>query len=123
MPVQTPNYNYYYAGWTLPTSSNVNTIINEKYPASDTDSKLNTAGKKTIKKELMNYSINTLYNSTVKTNYYVLLPSGQSIYDSLNNDISNSTFSYNGNITVGNLTHTIYQSNSISRNINAIIIK
>ena len=71
----------------------------------------------------MDYSINTLYNANEKTNYYVLVPAGHSIYDSLGNDISNSTFSYNGNITVGNQTHTIYQSNNPSRNISAIKIK
>ena len=72
----------------------------------------------------MDYSINTLYNnSKERANYYVLVPTEHSIYDSLGNDISNSTFSYNGNITVGNQTHTIYQSNNPSRYISAIKIK
>ena len=122
-PVQTSNYYYYYAGWTLPTSSNVDTIINEKYPASDVDSNLTTAGKKTTSKSSMDYSSNTLYNSKEKTNYYVLVPTGQSIYDILDTNISNSTFTSQGNITVGNQTHTIYKSNATSRNINAIIIR
>ena len=122
-PVQTSNYYYYYAGWTLPTSSNVDTIINEKYAVSDVDSNLNTAGKKTTSKSSMDYSSNTLYNSNEKTNYYVLVPVGQSIYDSLNTHVSNSAFASQGNITVGNQTHTIYKSTSTSRSINAIIIK
>ena len=122
-PVQTSNYYYYYAGWTLPTSSNVNTIINEKYAVSDVDSNLNTAGKKTTSKSSMDYSINTLYNANGKTNYYVLVPTGQSIYDSLHNDVSNSAFASNGHITVGNKTHTIYKSTSKSRSINAIKIE
>ena len=122
-PVQTSNYYYYYAGWTLPTSSNVDTIINEKYAVSDVDSNLNTAGKKTTSKSSMDYSSNTLYNSKEKTNYYVLVPAGQSIYDSLHNDVSNSAFASNGHITVGNQTHTIYKSTSTSRNISAIIIR
>ena len=122
-PVQTSNYYYYYAGWTLPTSSNVDTIINEKYAVSDVDSNLNTAGKKTTSKSSMDYSSNTLYNSKEKTNYYVLVPAGQSIYDSLKNDVSNSAFASNGHITVGNKTHTIYKSTSTSRNISAIIIR
>ena len=122
-PVQTSNYYYYYAGWTLPTSSNVDTIINEKYAVSDVDSNLNTAGKKTTSKSSMDYSSNTLYNSKEKTNYYVLVPAGQSIYDSLKNDVSNSAFASNGHITVGNQTHTIYKSTSTSRNISAIIIR
>ena len=71
----------------------------------------------------MDYSNNTLYNANEKTNYYVLVPAGHSIYDILDNDISDSTFTSQGNITVGNQTHTIYQSNSTSRSINAIIIK
>ena len=122
-PIQTSNYYYYYAGWTLPTSSNVDTIINEKYAVSDVDSNLNTAGKKTTSKSSMDYSINTLYNANGKTNYYVLVPTGQSIYDILDTNISDSTFTSQGNIVVGNQTHTIYKSNSTSRNINAIIIK
>ena len=122
-PVQTSNYYYYYAGWTLPTSSNVDTIINEKYAVSDVDSNLNTAGKKTTSKSSMDYSSNTLYNSNEKTNYYVLVPTTQSIYDSLKNDVSDSAFTSQGNITVGNQTHTIYKSTSTSRNINAIIIR
>lgn len=122
-PVQTSNYYYYYAGWTLPTSSNVDTIINEKYAVSDVDSNLNTAGKKTTSKSSMDYSINTLYNVNEKTNYYVLVPAGHSIYDILDTNISDSTFTSQGNIVVGNQTHTIYKSNSTSRNINAIIIK
>ena len=122
-PVQTSNYYYYYAGWTLPTSSNVDTIINEKYAVSDVDSNLNTAGKKTTSKSSMDYSINTLYNANRKTNYYVLVPTGQSIYDSFHNDVSNSAFASNGHITVGNKTHTIYKSTSTSRSINAIKIE
>ena len=123
VPIQTSNYYYYYAGWTLPTSSNVDTIINEKYAVSDVDSNLNTAGKKTTSKSSMDYSSNTLYNANEKTNYYVLVPTGQSIYDILDTNISDSTFTSQGNITVGNQTHTIYQSNSTSRSINAIKIK
>ena len=122
-PIQTSNYYYYYAGWTLPTSSNVDTIINEKYAVSDVDSNLNTAGKKTTSKSSMDYSSNTLYNVNGKRNYYVLVPVGQSIYDILGNDVSDSTFTSQGNITVGNQPHTIYQSNSTSRSINAIKIR
>ena len=107
----------------MPTSSNVDTIINEKYAVSDVDSNLNTAGKKTTSKSSMDYSINTLYNANGKTNYYVLVPTGQSIYDILHNDVSNSAFASNGHITVGNKTHTIYKSTSTSRSINAIKIE
>ena len=71
----------------------------------------------------MDYTSNTLYNGNEKINYYVLVPTGHAIYDSLNNNVIASTFTSEGNITVGNQTHTIYISNSTSRNINSIIIK
>ena len=114
---------YYYAGWTLPTTSNVDSIIAETYPASSGSSTNNTAGKKTTSKSTMDYTSNTLYNANSKATYYVLVPTGHAIYDSLNNNVIASTFTSQGNITVGNQTHTIYASNSTSRNINAIIIK
>ena len=114
---------YYYAGWTRPTVDNVETIITETYPAGYGVSNSNTAGKKTTSKSTMDYLSNTLYNGNEKTYYYVLVPTGHGIYDSLNNNVSNSAFTSQGNITVGNQTHTIYQSNATSRYINAIIIK
>ena len=120
--IQQTNY-YYYAGWTLPTASNVDTIIAETYPTSSGSSTTHTAGKKTTSKSTMDYTSNTLYNANVKATYYVLVPTGHAIYDSLNNNVIASTFTSRGNITVGNQTHTIYASNSTSRNINAIIIK
>lgn len=114
---------YYYAGWTLPTVDNVESIIAETYPASSGSSVNNTAGKKTTSKSTMDYTSNTLYNANQKTNYYVLVPTGHAIYDSLNNNVIASTFTSQGNITVGNQIHTVYKSNSTSRYINAIIIK
>lgn len=114
---------YYYAGWTLPTVDNVDTIINETYPVDYGSSETNTAGMKTTAKSEMNYLNNTLYNANEKTYYYVLVPTGHGIYDSLNNNVSNSAFTSQGTITVGNQTHTIYKSNASSRYINAIIIK
>jgi hypothetical protein len=114
---------YYYAGWTLPTVDNVNEIINEEYPAKSGSTVMHKAGKKTTSKSNMDYTSNTLYNANAKATYYVLVPTGHAIYDSLNNNVIASTFTSKGNITVGNQTHTIYASNSTSRNINAIIIK
>ena len=114
---------YYYAGWTLPTTSNVDTIIAETYPAVNGSATMNMAGKKTTSKSTMDYTSNTLYNANAKATYYVLVPTGHAIYDSLNNNVIASTFTSLGNITVGNQTHTIYASNSTSRYINAIIIK
>lgn len=114
---------YYYAGWTLPTAENVDIIIAETYPAASGSSTNHTAGKKTTSKSNMDYTSNTLYNANAKATYYVLVPTGHAIYDSLNNNVIASTFTSKGNITVGNQTHTIYASNSTSRNINAIIIE
>jgi hypothetical protein len=113
---------YYYAGWTLPTVDNVNEIINEEYPAESGSTVMHKAGKKTTSKSNMDYTSNTLYNANVKATYYVLVPTGHAIYDSLNNNVL-EIFTSKGNITVGNQTHTIYADNSTSRNINAIIIK
>ena len=114
---------YYYAGWTLPTADNVEEIINETYPSEYGSSIMNTAGKKSPDKSEMNYLNNTLYYSVQKTNYYVLVPTGHAIYDSLGNNVIASAFTSQGNINVGNQIHTIYKSNNTSRYINAIIIK
>lgn len=116
------NY-YYYAGWTLPTVDNVETIINETYPAEYGSSVMNTAGKKTTSASSMDYTTNNLYNANAKATYYVLVPTGQAIYDSLGNNVIASTFTSQGTINVGNQTHTIYASNSTSRGVNAIIIR
>ena len=120
--LKTTSY-YYYAGWTQPTTSNVDTIIAETYPSASGSTTTHTAGKKTISKSTMDYTSNTLYNSNAKATYYVLVPTGHAIYDSLNNNVITSTFTSQGNITVGNQTHTVYASNATSRNINSIIIK
>ena len=114
---------YYYAGWTQPTASNVDTIIAETYPAESGSTTIHTAGKKTTSKSTMDYTSNTLYNANAKATYYVLVPTGHAIYDSLNNNVIASTFTSKGNITVGGQTHTVYASNGTSRNIGAIIIK
>ena len=114
---------YYYAGWTLPTVSNVDNIISETYPAEGGSTVMHIAGKKTTSKSEMDYTTNSLYNINEKTNYYVLVPTGQAIYDIIGTNVTNSVFSSQGTITVGNQVHTIYKSNSTSRNIGAIIIR
>ena len=113
---------YYYAGWTLPTVDNVNEIINEEYPAESGSTVMHKAGKKTTSKSEMNYLNNTLYNGNAKINYYVLVPSGQTINDDEHTSAL-SAFASQGTITVGNQQHTIYKSNATSRNINAIMIE
>lgn len=117
---------YYYAGWTLPTTSNVETIIAEQYPAESGSSTQHTAGKKTTSKSSFSLASVNLYNSTAKTNYYVLVPTGHAIYDTVFNTVMSSNtdaFTSQGNITVGNQTHTIYKSVNTTRNITSIEIK
>lgn len=114
---------YYYAGWTLPTESNVDIIINETYPAESGSTTINPAGKKTTSKSIMDYTSNTLHNANAKATYYVLVPTGHAIYDPLDNNVVEDFFTSKGNITIGNQTHTIYAYNGTSRNIGAIIIK
>ena len=114
---------YYYAGWTLPTESNVDTIITEQYKAESSSSIINTAGKKTTSKSIMDYSTNTLYNANAKAVYYVLVPPEQSIVDPEDNSsLLGIAFTSQGTINVGNLTHTVYAYTGTSRNINAIKI-
>ena len=114
---------YYYAGWTLPTVDNVNEIINEEYPAESGSTVMHKAGKKTSSPSTMDYTTNSLYNKNEKTNYYVLVPTGHAIYDIIGTNVTTQAFTSQGTITVGNIVHTIYKSNSTSRNIGAIIIR
>ena len=115
---------YYYAGWTQPTASNVDTIIDETYPTSSSDSTQHAAGKKTTSKSLFSLASVNLYNSVAKTNYYVLVPIGHAIYDTVFNlQMGTASFTSQGTITVGNQTHTIYKSVDTTRNIGSIEIK
>lgn len=114
---------YYYAGWTLPTVDNVDEIINETYPTSSTDTTPHAAGKKTTSKSSFSLASINLYNSTAKTNYYVLVPKGQAIYDTVFGlPMGTDSFTSQGTITVGNQTHTIYKSVDTTRNIGSIEI-
>ena len=113
---------YYYAGWTLPTASNIETIINETRPADSGSSTMNNCGKKTTNKSEMDFSSNTLYNADAKTYYYVLVPNGQTIVDPEDDASVLEDFTMQGTITVGNQTHTVYKSNITTRYINAIKI-
>ncbi|MBR6894202.1 MAG: hypothetical protein IKN15_13380 [Bacteroidaceae bacterium] len=115
---------YYYAGWTLPTISNVDTIINETYPTSSSDNTQHPAGKKTTSKSSFNLASVNLYNSSAKTNYYVLVPTDQAIYDTVFGlQMGIDSFTSQGTITVGTQIHTIYKSVDTTRNIGSIEIK
>ena len=114
---------YYYIGWTLPTASNVDTIITETYPTSSSDATQHAAGKKTTSKSSFSLATVNLYYSVAKTNYYVLVPTGQAIYDTVFGLPGSDLFTSQGTITVGNQIHTIYKSVETSRNIGSIEIK
>ena len=112
---------YWYAGWTEPTAANIETIINNTYPTASGSTTNNKAGKTTTSTSgvTMDYTKNTLYNSAAKTNYYVVVPNGQSIYDVLGTNVVSSQFTSHSTFT----NHTVYKSTATSRNINAIIIR
>ena len=115
---------YYYAGWTLPTVDNVNEIINETYPTSSSDATQHAAGKKTTSKSSFSLASINLYYSVAKTNYYVLVPTGHAIYDTVFGlQMGTDSFTSQGTITVGNQIHTIYKSTGTTRNITSIEIK
>ncbi len=119
-----PVYYYYYVGWTLPTVDNVNEIINETYPTSSSDATQHAAGKKTTSKSSFSLATVNLYYSVAKTNYYVLVPTGHAIYDTVFGlQLGTDAFTSQGTITVGNQIHTIYKSVGTTRNITSIEIK
>lgn len=125
-----PRY-YYYAGWDCPTSvegdeeTSLVNLINKTYPRSKSDNTQNKAGGEivgdltTFKYEY--YSPNNLYNSASLTNYFVAVPNGLSIYDSLGGDLLGSAFDETPVKVFDN--HKVYKSTDTSRNINAIEIR
>ena len=115
---------YYYAGWTLPTTENAEEIINETYPIESGSSETHVAGKKTTSKSSFSLATVNLYYSVAKANYYVLVPTGHAIYDTVfGQQMGSDSFTSEGTITVGNQIHTIYKSVETTRNITSIEIK
>jgi hypothetical protein len=115
-----PKY-YWYAGWTEPTAANIGEIINETYPASKTSTTMNPAGKTATSTDgvIMDYNTAKLYNTSANIQYYVVVPNGQGIYDSLGNAMHTSTVAFTN---VGTFTnHTIYKSVPNGRSISIII--
>ena len=119
-----PQY-YWYAGWTEPTEANIGEIINEEYPSFSGSTTTNKAGKTatSISGVTMDYTKNTLYNSAAKTNYYVVVPNGQSVYDSDGTDLIKDPYLFGGTPYSTFANHNVYKTTTTSRNINAIIIK
>ena len=129
---------YWYAGWTEPTADNIATLISKQYPTNSTQTAFANAGKTstTTSGVIFDLLTNKLYDDEylkqvnegipsadrVKRNYYVVVPNGQGIYDSLGNTVhlpSDNIFTNVGTFT----NHTIYRKNDASISIGAIIIK
>ena len=120
---------YWYAGWTEPSAdpssdNYIGKIINEIYPATNNDSTEHIAGGSTNDISTINadYSDNKLFDNSALTsgvakNYYVVVPQGCKIY----NTIGNPSTAFNVHSTeIAN--HTVYISKSVSAFINAIKI-
>lgn len=121
--IETRKY-YWYAGWTEPTAENIATIVNETYPATNTDSTLNKAGGSTTNINEINadYTKNKLFDNAFLTTwterqYYVVVPQGCQIYSSIGNPSTAFTIHQT---EIAN--HTVYISKAKSIYINAIKI-
>lgn len=116
---------YWYAGWTEPTEANIGEIINETYPASKTSTTMNPAGKTANSTDgvIMDYNAANIYNKAANVQYYVVVPNGQGIYDSLGTKLhlDDAAFTIYSSTAIAN--HTIYISSSASRIIDVIIKK
>ena len=112
---------YWYAGWTEPTEANIAEIINEEYPASKTSTTMNPAGKTANSTDgvKMDYSIANLYNVSANTNFYMVVPNGQGIYDKIGTllHLEDAAFTIVGTFN----NHTIYKSTYPARKISEII--
>lgn len=116
---------YWYAGWTEPTAENIGEIINEEYPVSSTNTTKNKAGGSTT--DLTGYTRDNplylydanLYNSTAKTNYYLVLPNGIGVWSTEGITLLD-TFDLQDNIVIPN--HKVYKSQSTTRNIRGLML-
>ncbi len=115
---------YWYAGWTEPTEANIGEIINEIYPATDEDSTEHIAGGSTTNINEINadYTKNKLFDNAFLTTwterqYYVVVPQGCQIYNSIGNPSTAFTIHQT---EIAN--HTVYISKAKSIYINAIKI-
>lgn len=116
---------YWYAGWTEPTEANIGNIIKETYPASKSSTTMNPAGKSATSTDgvVMDYNAANLYNRSANLQYYVVVPNGYGIYDSLGTrlDLDDTTFTVHSSTAIAN--HTIYRSYDSARVIIVIIKK
>ena len=124
---------YWYAGWDEPTEDNIAELVYKQLPTNNAMTTFANAGKTStttsgVTFDLLNSKLyddvylNAAAADRVKRNYYVVVPNGQGIYDSLGNTLhltSDNTFTNVGSFT----NHTIYRKNDASISITAIIIK
>lgn len=117
---------YWYAGWTEPTETNIATIINEEYPVSSTNSTTHKAGGSTTvitgytKDNPLYLYEDNLYNSTAKTNYYLVLPNGIGVWDS--EGIASLLDQYTEQTSIVIPNHKVYKSNGTTRNISGLML-
>ena len=123
---------YWYAGWTEPTAANIATLVNKQLPTNTAMTTFTNAGKTSTTTSGITFDlltqkyyddeyINAAQGNKVKRNYYIVVPNGQGIYDSLGTKLHlDNAFA----TVVGTFTnHTIYKSTSTSVSIGSFIIK
>lgn len=121
-----PKKYYWYAGWTIPTAANISTIINNEYPVSSTNSTTHKAGGSTTvitgytKDNPLYLYEDNLYNSTAKTNYYLVLPNGIGVWDS--EGIASLLDQYTEQTSIVIPNHKVYKSNGTTRNISGLML-
>lgn len=126
-----PTY-YWYAGWTEPTAENIAELVNKQYPADTKQTTFTNAGKSATttsnevydlltRKYYDDEYINATQGNRVKRNYYIVVPNGQGIYDSLGTKLHLDTAFASVIGTFAN--HTIYKSRDTSISITSFIIK
>ena len=122
-----PKY-YWYAGWTEPTAENIAELVDKQLPTNTEMTTFTNAGKTSTTTSGVTFDLLTTrlvddeYPTTkVKRNYYIVVPNGQGIYDSLGTALHlDKAFAS----SIGTfLNHTIYKSRDAYVSISAIIIK
>ena len=119
---------YWYAGWTEPTEANIGELVNKQLPTNTAMTTFTNAGKTSTTTSGVTFDLLTTRlvddeypSSKVKRNYYIVVPTGQGIYDSDGTalHLDNAFATQTGTFT----NHIIYKSTATSVTISAFIIK
>lgn len=119
---------YWYAGWTEPTAENIAELVDKQLPTNTEMTTFTNAGKTSTTTSGVTFDLLTTrlvddeYPTTkVKRNYYIVVPTGQGIYDSDGTalHLDNAFASQIGTFT----NHAIYKSRDAYVTISAFIIK